>query len=346
MSNKEDYYKILGVSKDASDNEIKKAFHKLALLNHPDKGGDKETFQKINVAYETLSDTDKRREYDNPNPFNNININMGHPGGFHQFFNPFDNIFNPGTGMPGGVHFKSQTITPKKCNDSIFTVNLELKDIHKEVNKTYKISIKKTCLKCLNKCGVCHGSGKQTVTRQIGPMTQMMTNTCNNCNGKGEIAENNSNCECDGKEIVENKKIELKIPKCVRNGRTIMFDGLGEQPTNKIDTPGNLIFKILVKDSDENFSRRDDNLVHTVNIDLRSSIIGVDIVIPHYDNPINLNINTLGIINPKKEYILFNMGLGGKGNLILRFNIEYPELTLLEDHINILKTAFDNVNLK
>lgn len=339
MSNKEDYYKILGVSKDAGDNEIKKAFHKLALVNHPDKGGDKETFQKINVAYETLSDPDKRREYDNPSPFGN----MGHGGGgggFPQFFNPFDQMFSGS--MHGGMHVNQQ---PKKCSDSVFTVNLKLKDVHNDLNKTYKISIKKTCLKCINKCDTCNGSGQQTIHRQLGPMTQVMTVPCKSCNGKGDINAPDSNCECGGKDIVEDKKIEVKIPKCAPNGHTIVFDGLGEQPTNKRDKPGNLIFKILIKDLDEHFLRRSNNLVYTTTIDLRSSIIGKVIEIPHYDNPISLNINTLGIINPQKEYILFNMGLGLKGNLILRFNIEYPEITLLADQIQAFTEVFDNVNI-
>jgi len=344
MSNKEDYYKILGVSSDASDNEIKKAFHKLALVNHPDKGGDKEKFQKINVAYETLSDPDKRREYDNPNPFGNIGHGGG--GGFPHFFNPFDQMFGGGMHghMQGGMH-ENLNLQPKKCNDSLFTVNLKLKDVHNDVNKTYKISIKKTCLKCLNKCDKCNGSGKQTVHRQLGPMTQIMTTTCNSCNGKGDINKSDSNCECGGKDITEDKKIEVKIPKCSPNDHTIVFDGLGEQPTNKRDKPGNLVFKILIQDSDEHFVRRDNNLVYTTTIDLKSSIIGKDIEIPHYDNPIHLNINTLGIINPQKEYILFNMGLGLKGNLILRFKIEYPEITLLEDQIKAFTEVFNNVHL-
>lgn len=344
MSNK-DYYKILGIQKDASDNEIKKAFHKLALVNHPDKGGDKETFQKINVAYETLSDPDKRREYDNPNPFANMNhMGHGHSGSFTPFFNPFDHIFTGG--MHGNMHFSSQPPQPKKCNDSIFTINLELKDAHKELNKTYKISIKKTCLKCLNKCDVCNGSGQQTVHRQMGPMTQVTSSVCNSCGGKGELVKKRDDCECGGKELVENRKIEVKIPTCAPNGHSIIFEGLGEQPSNKIDKPGNLVFKVLIKDSDEHFIRRDNNLVYTTTIDLKSSLIGKIIEIPHYDNPITLNINTLGIINPKKEYILFNMGLGLKGNLILRFNIEYPEITLLSDQIQVLTDAFNNINLQ
>ena len=344
MSNKEDYYKILGVSNDASDNEIKKAFHKLALVNHPDKGGDKEKFQKINVAYETLSDPDKRREYDNPNPFGNIGPGGG--GGFPHFFNPFDQMFGGGMHghMQGGMH-ENLNLQPKKCNDSLFTVNLKLKDVHNDVNKTYKISIKKTCLKCLNKCDKCNGSGKQTVHRQLGPMTQIMTTTCNSCNGKGDINKSDSNCECGGKDITEDKKIEVKIPKCSPNGHIIVFDGLGEQPTNKRDKPGNLVFKILIQDSDEHFVRRDNNLVYTTTIDLKSSIIGKDIEIPHYDKPIYLNINTLGIINPQNDYILYNMGLGSKGNLILRFKIEYPEITLLEDQIKAFTEVFNNINL-
>ena len=81
-------------------------------------------------------------------------------------------------------------------------------------------------------------------------------------------------------------------------------------------------------------------MIHKVRITLEESLIGKDIEIAHYDDPIKLNINTLGIINPNKEYILFNMGLGGAGNLILRFEIDYPEITLSTEQIEMFKAGF------
>jgi DnaJ family protein A protein 2 len=337
MSPKEDYYKILGVSKDASESEIKKAFHKLALLNHPDKGGDKDKFQKINTAYETLSDPEKRRSYDNPSPFMNMG-GGGFPGGH---FDPFQHMFTQ------QFHHGNNNVAnmPKKCSDSIFTINLNLKDVHKDLTKNFKISVKKTCLKCLNTCDACNGAGKQTIHRQIGPMVQIMTNTCGVCRGTGEINKKDNSCECGGKELVEEKMIEVKIPKCSKNGHHIVFEGLGEQPSNKRDTPGDLMFQLVIKESDDHFTRRDNNLIYTCNIDLRSSIIGKVIEIPHYDDKIVLNINTLGIINPNKEYILFNMGLGSVGNLVIRFVIQYPDITLSTENIQLLTDTFDKINL-
>jgi len=333
MVEKDNYYSILGVNKNASDSEIKKAYHKLALQNHPDKGGDNEKFQKISVAYETLSDPEKRNIYDNPH-LQNQNPFFG--GGV---FNPFDHIFQQQFG--GHHHHQQQHPQPKKCNPTVFKVNLKLNDIHKEIKKNYRINIKKTCLKCKETCDVCAGSGQQTIRRQMGPMIQMLTQVCSSCGGSGENVKRNSNCECEGKEILEEKKIEVVIPKCVMNGHQIIFKDLGEQPTNSKDKPGDLIFTINVIESDENFTRRGtSDLIHKVRITLEESLIGKDIEIAHYDDPIKLNINTLGIINPNKEYILFNMGLGGAGNLILRFEIDYPEITLSTEQIEMFKAGF------
>lgn len=338
MSDKDDYYKILGVSKNATENEIKKAFHKLALVNHPDKGGDKDKFQKINIAYEVLSDPNKRNAYDNPQQ-----QQFFHPFGtnFSGGFNPFEQMF-----AQMHVHQQSQQNirASKKCKDSIFTINLNLKDVHNDLKKNFKISIKKSCFKCKKQCDICNGSGQQTIHKQIGPMTQIMTNICNQCNGNGEV-NNPIECDCEGKEMIEEKMVEVHIPKCSRNGEHIVFEGLGEQPFNKRDTPGNLIFTLVIKDTDKHFVRKEDNLIYTIHIDLKSSIVGKVIDIPHYDNNIVLNINTLGIINPNKEYILFNKGLGNKGNLILRFIIEYPEITLTENDIITFTNAFNQINL-
>ena len=340
MGDKEDYYSILGVNKNASESEIKRAYHKLALQNHPDKGGNNEKFQKISVAYETLSDVDKRNAYDNPqqaNPF------FGGGGGF----NPFEHIFQQQFGHFGG-HFAGHNARPppaKKCGDTIFNINLKLKDIHQELTKNYRINIKRTCLKCKETCNVCNGSGQQTIHKQMGPMTQILTQTCSNCGGRGEKM-NHGNCECKGKELVEEKKIEIKLPKCVKNGHKVSFKELGEQPTNNRDGPGDLIFVVNVTESDEYFTRRNTNdLMYKTQISFIEGIIGKEIEIPHYDNPIKLNINTLGIINPNKEYILFKMGLGCEGNLIIRFEILYPEISLQPEQIKLLTNTFTNMKL-
>lgn len=330
--NKEKASKILNISLNASESEIKSAYKKLAIKYHPDKNKDpsaEEKFKEISTAYNYLLNPEKENHQPNVN------------------FNPFEHFnFNPFDAFNININHQHQN-TPKKCGNVLHKINIKLCDAHTGLNKNFKIKVKKTCFECKETCNTCNGSGKIQTHRQIGPMTQVITNTCTPCRGSGKthIKGSNINCsKCQNKqEWNEERTIELKIPKCVENGYMIEIENMGEQPINEKDIPGNLIFQIFVENKDDHFTRRVNDLIYNVNITLEESIVGKYIEVPYYDKIMFLDIKTFGIINPKKEYIIYNHGLGGKGNLILKYNIEYPEVTLTEQQIQSFKNIFNDI---
>lgn len=319
-----DYYDVLGISKSATDEEIKTAYRKLAKTHHPDKGGDKNKFQEIQTAYETLSDINKRNNYNgqqqNPFPF------------------PFEHPFFK-------YHNKPTII---KKNDHIYNCNITLKDVYTGINKKFKIQRNKICNNCKKICQQCNGNGKLIYNQQLGPFIQRVEHNCSNCNSTGILKDTNNCNTCNNKRfIVEENIFDVNIKPGIESGTEIKFPEWGEQPTRNNETPGSFIVKIIVDDHPE-FKRDQLNLIWRTKISLRDSIIGKTIIIPHFIGPIELNTKGFGIINPNKEYILSKKGLiddkGNYGNIKLQFIIEYKEFNFNDEEINILKTAFDKVN--
>jgi len=338
--NKSKAASILGISENASDSEIKTAYKKMAIKFHPDKNKDpsaEEKFKEISTAYNYLLNPQQEHQQHHFNPFE-------HFAGFGGF-NPFDGF--GGFEANSFVHNENKII---QCQNTVYKVNIKLKDAHSGLTKNFKISIKKRCFDCREKCNTCNGSGKIVTQRQIGPMTQHITNMCNLCRGSGKIRKDASTYTCgtcqNKQEWDEDKKVEVVIPKCVKSGYQIIMKGLGEQPIqNEKDIPGDLIFEIIVDNSDDHFTRRNDDLIYKINIDLKSSIVGKILQIPHYESLINIDIKTLGIINPKKEYYLMNLGLGLKGKLVLQFNVDYPEISLNDEQVLLFEKAFESLKL-
>lgn len=157
---------------------------------------------------------------------------------------------------------------------------------------------------------------------QNGPF--IMKHHCNTCT-TGYHNKHNPNCSyCNGSfEKNEEKMCKVDIPKCVNNGNIIVINGLGEQIHKQNEIPGDLHFKINIID-DKNFTRSNNNLIYNVPITFKESIIGKSITIPHFDGDINMITDGFGVINPKKVYSLKGKGLGGSGDLILNFEINYP----------------------
>jgi molecular chaperone DnaJ len=252
-----DYYEILGVSKSASKDEIKKAFHKMAHAHHPDKnGGDDTKFKEINEAYQTLSDDNKRAHYDRFG-----NSDMGSGGGYGQGgfggFEGFDfsnmgdlnDIFGDffGGGMGGGRQQR-----PTKGRDVITKINIQLTELIMGAEKTIRIKKLNKCEECSGKggakgeeptkCTECKGTGRIIKIRRtiIGSIQEQTY--CNKCDGEGEIIKKKCG-KCHGIGAVEKEsEFVVKIPAGSNNGDTLRLSGAGEYIKN--GSMGDLFIKL------------------------------------------------------------------------------------------------------
>lgn len=312
-----EYYDILGVNKNASIDEIKRAYRKKATTEHPDKGGDEKKFQEISNAYHVLSNPDKKRNYDNAG--GSEQNSGGRPD--HDIFRHF---------FGGGSRFRQQEEERIiKCNDIVHNYPITLEDVFKGIKKQVRIKIKAYIFDCFEDCDKCQGKGMIKNMTQQGPFCQIFTSNCNNCNGSGSSVkkgkENESTYE---KEEI----INLEIPKSIRNNTKIVIDKNGEQPKRKNIQAGNLVFNIQIKDHNI-FSRDNFDLITKFNIDYIGSIVGKDIEL-NILNSDKLQINTkeFGIIQSNRKYNFPNKGLylndnkSNRGNLFIEFIIDYPSL--------------------
>lgn len=345
-----DYYSILGISKDASQSDIKKAYRALALKYHPDKNKDpgvETKFKEINLAYETLSDPEKKEQYDNPNPFNGLNMGGDHNDIFTQMFSGMGGFGNM------NININGQNVNvnrgPQKRASHNHNIKISLRDSHTGIKKNLKITIVKNCLSCTSNCSRCNGRGVIHQTIQTGPFIQQVQSNCNNCNGSGIMNNGVSSCQnCHGKLTIEEEKlIMLDLPVAVSNGHTIKFDGLGEQIKKNGEIPGDLIINIIV-DQDPYFQRENDNLIFKCKLTLLESYIGKVMTIPHFDSNMTINTHIFGTIDFNKRYHLKGKGLGknlGRGDLIFQFEYDYKDIQLTDNQRNKLENCFKELNL-
>ena len=328
----EDYYKLLDLDKNASIDEIKKAYKQKALKCHPDRGGNEEEFKKISTAYETLSDPQKRNVYDNGGEQHQQQFNA------HDIFSQFFG----NQGQQFGFNFQQHhQQSHRKMNNSMYKINVSLADIHSGVKKNLKIHVKKTCFNCKVMCSVCNGSGMQQIRHQNGPFIQIINNPCNSCTA-GVILSKKKNCDCNNGILEQENMILLDIPKGTKNNINFVYPNLGEQPVKKDDIPGDLLCQINTLEH-PHFKRIGESLDLEMSmcITFLESIIGKNVSIKHFDGPLDINTNIFGVINPNQKYIIYGKGLCNEGNLVISFNIDYPKnVTLTPDNISLLKNVF------
>lgn len=297
-----DHYKSLELDKSASQDDIKRAYKKMALKYHPDKNnGESTIFKEISEAYEILSDQNKKQVYD-----------YGEPDFIHN------DIFKRFFGGSSPFHQNQEKL---KRNNFMHTINTSLLDIHRGLSKTLNIIVKKTCFQCKIKCNICNGSGVVNIQHGIYYIQQ----SCQNCQKNGFINNINKDCQyCNGTLYKSEQQLcRIDIQKCTINGHIIIIKGLGEQIQKLGEDPGDIQFKINIL-ADKNFERLNNDIVYKINLSFKESIIGKYITIPHFDGDINMNTDGFGVINPNKRYALKNKGLGNIGDLILNFQINYP----------------------
>jgi len=267
-----DYYQILGVNKNATQDEIKKAYRKLSKQFHPDvnpDGADK--FKEIAEAYDTLNNENKRKQYDNPNPFG---------GGS----NPFD-IFEQ-------MMREKQRPQKPRVKDKTVKVLLTPQETYKGVEKELNYKVKHSCDVCVGTggdsqvCGVCGGSGRLQQKVGTGFFTQIIESPCGNCRGSGKVIINPC-VKCNGDGLVDKfQTLKIRIPQSVDNGDFLRVKGKGDF-VNNIGY-GDLLLQIEITKNE--FEKVGKDLVYTATISPYDMIINKNIIIPHPLGQIQINI--------------------------------------------------------
>ena len=353
MADKRDYYEVLGVQKGASDDEIKKAYRKVAKQYHPDlHPGDKECeakFKEAGEAYEVLSNPEKKQRYDqfgHAGVDPNFGAGGGGFGGFGGGFGDFSDlgdIFGSffGGGFGGGQQRRRNA--PQKGADVEETILLSFEEAAFGVKKTIKVYKVETCDECdgvgcknpsdKTTCPTCKGTGEvKNITNSIfGQMVNVTT--CNHCRGAGKII-NNPCDKCKGKGMVRRaRNVDVDIPAGIDNGETVRYRGLGSAGKNGGPT-GDLLVTVRVK-RHELFTRRGTDVYLNVPITFVQASLGADIVIPilDEDKKYTLGKMTYSIpegTQPGTEFRLKGKGIpnvrnGRRGDMILIANVEVPK---------------------
>jgi molecular chaperone DnaJ len=373
-SNKRDYYEVLGVSKDATTDEIKIAYRKLARKYHPDVNKTdpkaKEKFIEVQEAYEVLSDPDKRRNYDQYG-FSGVDIDMsdffrgGIPGidellkSIFGGFSPFGGFDDFGFGSFGS-RARGRTAPRREVGQDIEAhVAITFEEAMFGVKKDIPIQRYTPCDACegtgaedpssVKTCPQCQGTGRMRKMTQSGFGTIIRESECYTCNGTGKIIE--KKCKvCNGAKVVpENKKIHVNIPPGVENGVHLKVQGAGHVPsTNAI--PGDLYVGISIEEN-ENFIRRGNDLYTRANIDIVTAILGGKIKIPTLDYKIEaIKEKELTIPSGTQygtEFRIKNRGVSylrgkGKGDQYVIINIKIPKK--LSDEQKKLLLKFQELN--
>lgn len=253
--NTDTYYSVLGVSEDATQDEIKKAYRKLAKENHPDKGGDEETFKKISVAYDAIGDEEKRKEYDiqRKNPFG------GMDGNYSDLFNQ---MFNDA--------FGNQRRQTQRVHTTNINVPITVFESYLGGKKTITYKRKSSCDPCngtggdKRNCPTCQGSG-QIVTRiGNGMFIQMATQVCPSCQGRGQHIINPC-FVCNGSATKDEiKNIDINLPHGVDDGQFLRLQGMGDYRNGIF---GDLIARIQVEKIN-NFEKYGNHLVYNLFFNL------------------------------------------------------------------------------
>lgn len=310
MATKRDYYEVLGVNKNATDDELKKAYRKLAKKYHPDanpddKAGAEAKFKEVNEAYENLSDPQKRKMYDqfgttDPQGFGGAGGPFGGQGGYYSYsssdfgdFGDLGDIFSSffGGGFGGRNSSTRRQSGPRKGADLNLNMDITFEQAFLGVEKEVIITRNDTCDTCHGSgakpgtskttCTVCNGTGQVTQVQNT-ILGQMQTRrTCSACHGTGEIIK--EPCEtCHGKGTVRKQpKIKVKIPAGIDDNQTVVLRGEGE-PGEKGGSKGDLYITVRIK-RHSIYTRKGNNVLCEVPITITQATLGAELEIPMVD---------------------------------------------------------------
>ena len=346
-----DYYNILGIDRNASKDDIKKAYRKLAMQYHPDKNpGDKikeEKFKDISEAYSILSNDDKKSKYDR---FGNVD---GHEFNMNDFMGGFDfnDIFNFGGTSGWDNPFYRKT---KKGNDLRVKLNISLLDVRNGIEKNIKYKRKIKCTSCdgfggeTNICSTCNGTGsiKKVKRTIIGNITTQ--GECHICNGEGNVVVNQCNT-CFGTGVVDHlSELKINLPKGIENGDRFKLNGKGNSPfrPGKGGLFGDLIIEVFVEEHPV-LIRSGINLIYKLNLPLPMLILGGKSKVPTLENLVEIKIKPFSKIGEVLR--LKGKGLSDQrgyiGDILVEINVYTPN-NINDEEKELLEKLSDMPNFK
>ncbi len=361
MADKRDYYEVLGLQKGASDDEIKKAYRKLAKKYHPDLNPDnpeaEAKFKELNEANDVLSDPNKRAKYDQ---FGHAGVDPSYAGagggyggfgGFSDFGGGidlgdiFDSIFG---GMGGGMRQSANANGPRQGSDIAINLDISFMEACKGLTHTVEVNRAEPCDSCNGSgakpgttprtCPDCKGSGQVRIQQRSMFGVMSTTKVCPKCGGRGKVIE--TPCQtCSGSgRVQKRKKISITIPAGIDNGQTLRVPGEGNYGTNG-GGRGNLNVRITVR-KDPIFERRDYDVWCDIPITYSQAVLGAELEVPTIDG--NVKWTLPEGTQPDTVFRLKGKGIKrlqreGRGDQMIKVQLEVPKHLSREQKDAVLK---------
>lgn len=353
---KRDYYEVLGVSKGASEDEIKKAFRKLAKQYHPDlHPGDKdceEKFKEVNEAYEVLSNPDKKAKYDRfghagVDPNFGAGAGAGDFGGFGGFSDISD-IFEGFFGGFGGSGRRANPNAPRRGQDITTSVTIDFMEACKGKKISVRINRLEKCAQCggtgaekgtqANTCPDCHGTGRVSVSQRTPFGTISSEQVCSRCGGKGKIID--KPCQsCQGRGSVRTAVTrDIEIPAGIDNGQTLRVAGAGDCGTNG-GPNGDLNVTVYVR-KDKIFDRDGFDVWTEVPITYAQATLGAEITVPTIDGKVKYTLpagTQTGTVFRLKGKGIKKLNRSDFGDHYVRAIVEVPKNLTKEQQAKLLE---------
>ncbi len=365
---KRDYYEVLGIQKNASKDDLKKAYRKLAMQYHPDRNpGDKESeekFKEAAEAYEILSNDEKRARYDRYGHEGVRGNGFGSQGfsDINDIFSHFSDIFGGGSSIfddffgAGSQRGRQRRGTGTPGSDLRVNLKLTLEEIAEGVNKKIKIKKQIRCDKCngtgaepgtsKKTCPICHGSGEiKSVSRSVfGQFVNIQP--CNNCNGEGEVVDTPcKKCMGDGR-ISDEVTVSIDVPAGVHEGSYMTLRGEGNMG-KRGGSAGDIIV-VFKEQEHEYFIREEDDILYDLTITFPEAALGTEVDVPTLNGKARLKIDSgtpPGKLLKMRDKGIRHLNHSGRGDQIVRISIDVPKKITSKEK-ELLKELSDQQNFK